>query len=308
MKRIIVYRYYHKFTQNRDLLKFIKYLNPSVQIFGLYGGPVENYKEASENLKEYFVHNYFIREADHLWKWKNGDMTYQMWYNDYGYKVDFDMMHAIEWDLLYFEPLDVLFAHVPPDALALTGLIRLWKIKRSWYWTNDEKKKKEWAQLMSFFREKYHYRSHPYAMIGPGTSLPRIFLEKIKNIQIPELELDELRIPLFAQEFGLKMINTHFYKKWFSRNEYKTFNCDNLLITMDTVRSELSKRNGRRVFHPFREDISFEQLVELHQGIPSRNPQSPGERVSDVLHDLKDKLRPRVQYVDFFYRKQKKTQ
>lgn len=308
MKRIIVYRYYHKFNQNRELLRFIKFLNPSVQIYGLYGGSVEGYEEASESLKEFLVHNYLIRGKDHLWKWKNGDMTYQMWFNDVGHQIEFDIMHAIEWDLLYFEPLDVLFSKVPEDALALTGLIRLWKIKRSWYWTNDEKKKIEWVQLMNFFREKFDYRSHPYAMIGPGTSLPRVFLEKIRNVQIPDLALDELRIPLFAQKFGLKMVNTNFYKKWFSRIEYQTFNCENLRVSLDTVRSELSQRNGRRVFHPFREDISFQELVELHAGIPSRFPHSIRDQLSDKVHGLKEKLGPRVQYVDFFYRKQKKIQ
>lgn len=306
MKRIILYRYHHKFSQNRDLLRFIKYLNPSVQIYGIYGGPFENYSEATAYLNDYLVHNYFIRDKDYLWKWKNGDMTYQMWFNEYGYQVDFDIMHAIEWDLVYFEPLDKLFAEIPENSLALTGLIPLWRIKRKWYWTNDKDKKEEWNQLIGIFKDKYNYSAKPYATNGPGTSLPRIFLEKLKEMNIPELELDEIRIPLYAQKFGLKMVNTNFYRKWFSRKEYKSFNCNNLSIKLENVKNQLSDRNGRRVFHPFREDYTFEQLIDLYQLIPPQ-ASSLKEKLVDAFQNLVRALSPRVQYFDFFYRKSKKS-
>lgn len=294
MKRIILYRYYHKFDCNKELLKFLKYLNPDVNIYGLYGGPEDKFKEASECLNGFLAHNFLIKGKDTDWKWKNGDMTYQLWYNEYGHKVDFDIMHAVEWDLLYFEPLDKLFAHIPKDTLALTGLIPLWMIRRKWYWTNNKDKIAERKLLMDYFKKNFDYSDVPYGMLGPGTSLPRVFLEKIKNIDIPYLSVDEIRFPMFAQVFGINMMNTGFYKKWFSLKEFNYFNSDSYDIDLQTIKSQLKKRNGRRVFHPYREHISFEQLVDLYHSIPAFE-NSVVIKLSDVLYNIREKVSLRVE-------------
>jgi hypothetical protein len=57
----------------------------------------------------------------------------------------------------------------------------------------------------------------PLGMIGPGTSLPRSFLEEIKDIEIPDFSNDELRIPMLAQVKGFKMVDSGFFRKWFSK-------------------------------------------------------------------------------------------
>lgn len=265
MKRIVVYRYYHKFENNKQFVRFIKYLNPGIRVYGIYGGPEDQFQEASEVLNEVFEHNYLIKDKETTWKWKNGDMTYQLWYNDFGHTLDFDIMHSIEWDLLYFDSLDSLFAHVPMNTLALTGLIPLRKIQHEWYWTKKEPARSDWKNMMQYFKSTFQYDQQPFGMLGPGTSLPRIFLEKIKNTEIPELALDELRIPMFAQVFKVPMADTMFYKKWFSRREWKCFNSNAVDVELKTIHHQLQKSGGRRVFHPFRGDLSFEGLVTLHK-------------------------------------------
>ena len=270
MKRIIIYRYYHKFENNKQLLKFLKYLNPEVEIFGLFGGHEDQYNVATEYLKDELTHNYLIKDKDTEWKWKNSDMTYQLWYNDYGHNVDFDVMHAIEWDLLYFEPLDKLFSHVPLNSLALTGLIPLSKIQDEWYWTKHPPYHVEWLQMMEYFKKEYNYNQKPYGMLGPGTTLPRVFLEKIKNISIPLGALDELRLPMWGQVFGLNIEDTKFYRHWFSKKEFKVFNSNAFDVDIKTIKAELNKYSGRRVFHPFRNDITFDELVDLYNAIPTK--------------------------------------
>jgi hypothetical protein len=281
-KRIILYRYYHKFEQNKELLQFLKYLNPQVAIYGLYGGVENDFDTAGTILKDVLTHNYYIKSTDSIWKWKNGDMTYQQWYRDHGYSVDFDVAHVIEWDLLYFESLDSYFGKFDKNSVVFTGLIPLNKwiyLKRfipfkifwkEWYWTGHEPIRQEWLQLLEILKTKYNYNDNPHAVLGPGTTVTKQYLEKIQSFDIPYMAVDELRFPIWAQLSGIKMEKSDIQKKWFSLNEYRYFNCDNWDIKLSVIKKELKKKNGRRVFHPFREFISFEQLVNLHNTIPNK--------------------------------------
>lgn len=264
MKRIILFRYHHQFERNRELLLFQKYLNPEAEVYGLYGGPKEKYEEACRLFSDALNHNYLLQHKDPDWNWKNSDMSFQVWYNNYGHRLDFDVMHVIEWDLFYFEPLNKLFAHVPENALALTGLIPLSKIEKIWYWTRNPEKRAEWKQLMAFFKKEFSYNLEPFGMLGPGTTLPRSFLEKISDIEIPDLGNDELRIPLLAQAYGFPMYDTGFYCKWFSRSEFRYFNSNSIIVEQKTMEKQLRRKKGRRVFHPCNQCLSFEELKKLH--------------------------------------------
>ena len=264
MRRIILFRYHHKFERNRELLKFMKYLNPGIEIYGLYGGPSEKLSEANDILGDVMTYNYLITGKDSTWKWKHSDMAYQLWYRDYGHKVDFDIMHSVEWDLLYFEPLDKLFGHGDKNTLILSGLIPLENIADKWYWTKHETEKPEWNKLLNHFREKLNYDMSPFGMIGPGTTLPRSFLEKIKDIEIPGFSNDELRIPLLAQANGFKMADSGFFKKWFSKSELKYFNSNAVEVKIKNIESQLKKGTGRRAFHPYNEELTLSQLKDLY--------------------------------------------
>ena len=264
MKRIILFRYHHNFDRNAEFLKFQKYLNPNINIYGLYGGPPENFELSNRIMHHVLNNNYLLKHSNPTWNWKNSDMSFQVWYNDFGHQLDFDMMHVYEWDLLYFEPLDNLFKNVPENGLALTGLIPLRKIEATWYWTRNPEKRKEWEQLMDFFRKEFNYNHEPMGMLGPGTSLPKSFLESIRHLKIPDLGNDELRIPLLAQACGFPMYDTGFYRKWFSKREFRYFNSNSLIVEQGTIEKQLRRRNGRRVFHPCNQELSLQELKNLH--------------------------------------------
>ncbi|MFO7924690.1 MAG: hypothetical protein R6U58_13460 [Bacteroidales bacterium] len=286
MKRIALFRFHHQFERNRHLLKFLKYLNPEMEIYGLYGGPPEKFSEAGYMLDEVLTHNFLIEDRDSTWKWKHSDMAFQLWYRDYGHQVDFDMMHSVEWDLLYFESLDKLFGHADQNTLALTGLVPLNRIEKRWYWTRHETERPEWLKLHDYFKTNFNYNKAPFGMIGPGTSLPRNFLEKIKDVEIPYLSNDELRIPMLAQVFGFKMEDTKFYRKWFSDRELKYFNSNAIGIDIRTIEKQLKKKNGRRAFHPCNMSLTYEQLVGLHNLI--RENTSSRTRNTSFLSLLKN--------------------
>jgi hypothetical protein len=265
LKRIILFRYHHEFERNRELLRFQQFLNPAIKIYGLYGGPPENLKQADDILGDVLEHNYLVQQTNPFWNWKNSDMSIQAWYNDYGYQLDFDQVHVLEWDLIFFESLENLFSHIPKNRLGLTGLVPLKKIEKNWYWTRKPERREEWVQLMEIFRKEFEYDQEPYGMLGPGISLPKSFLESIRRIEIPDLGNDELRIPLLAQACGFTMYDTGFYRKWFSKREYRYFNCNSKLIDSKIIEKQLKKKNGRRVFHPFTKNLSLGELKQFYE-------------------------------------------
>lgn len=251
MKRAIIFRYHNNIEICMDRLQFISNLNPGVDIYGLYGGDEAEFETYSKALEKYFSGNYCIRDRSNEWKWKNSDLAYVQWYKDIGHSYTFDAVVVLEWDLILFSSVEDVYDKVGVDQVGLTALIRLWRIRRRWWWTSRPEHKKNWKDLLKIARREYHYWSIPYASLGAGVHLPRTFLEKYGRLNVPELCHDELRLPLFAQILGFSLVNTGFYHKWFSEKERNYFNCDKKNIDPELIKIELSKPNGRRVFHPY---------------------------------------------------------
>ena len=204
---------------------------------------------------------YSVKGKTDYWKWKNGDLAIREWYKDFGHTVSFDMLHLVEWDLLLLDTLENIYGHVRKNGIGLTALIKLKSVEKRWFWTNEDPGRSEWKKLQNFARKKFNYNQEPCASLGPGTCLPKAFLEKYSSIEVPELCNDELRLPLFGQIFGFKLFDTGFYKKWFSEKERKVFNCKNKEILLSTIRKEFSKKSGRRAFHPFRKMFSPQKSI-----------------------------------------------
>ncbi len=232
-------------------ISLLKRYNPNVPIYGLYGGKEEDFPKIKKILRGALKNIYCIRGKSRNWKWKHGDLAIQKWYRAYGRKLDFDVLHLVEWDLLFFSPLDRLYKHVPKNALGLTLLTPLKKVEHTWYWTTHEPHKTEWKQLLNHAREKYGYQKKPYACICGGAYFPRRFLEKYSQLSIPELCHDELRMPLYAQILGFKLCNTGF-RRWNSQEDNQYFNAKNIPLKLAAIKKELKKSNGRRAFHPWR--------------------------------------------------------
>ena len=131
------------------------------------------------------------------------------------------------------------------------------EVENKWYWVSNILERNKWLKLLSYAEEKFSYKKKPYGCIGPGTCLPRKFLEKYSKTKIPEYCNDEVRIPLFSQIFGLKLYDTGFYEKWFDKKGEKYFNARKKEIKKDVIEKELSKPNGRRAFHPYRKIYRF---------------------------------------------------
>lgn len=255
MKRIIVFRFHAHPAICENRLRCLRRFNPDVKIYGLFGGPEEEYGRFQRRLRPFLEHCYCIKDKTVRWKWKNGDLALRMWFAALGNSLSFDMLHVVEWDLLLMESLHGIYKDVPRDAIGLTAIVPLQEVASRWIWTAEEPHKGELKNLLAWVHDRFGYSQQPYGAQGPGICLPRRFLEAYSRIEVPELCNDEVRIPLFGQILGFKLHDTRFCTDWFSRHAGQTFHCQTQVfpeVKLSTIIKELAKPTGARVFHPFR--------------------------------------------------------
>lgn len=263
MKRIIVFRFHAHPTICENRVRCLKQFNPTVEIYGLFGGPEKDYRKFHRKLMPYLEHCYCIKDKTDRWKWKNGDLALRMWYTEFGNTLSFDMLHLIEWDLLMLGSLDSIYNDIPINAIGLSSILPLQEVATQWIWTAEEFSKREFDSLLTWAHEHFGYSMKPYGAQGPGLCLPRKFLEAFCSIEIPELCNDEVRIPLFGQIFGFNMYDTHFCNDWFLRDTRQTFHCQTQTypaISLSTIKGELATPSGKRVFHPFRKIVILDRM------------------------------------------------
>jgi len=261
MKRIALFRYHNKPDLCKNRLELFHKFNPNVEVYGLYGGMEENFPEYKRFFRSYFKGNYCIENQKDIWKWKNGDLAYRLWYRDYGHTIEFDAVHILEWDLIMLDTLDNLYAHIPRESLGVTGLIPLRKIEKQWFWTLNEVQRDEWRLLKNHVQEQHGFSGPYIGSLAPGLCMPRSFLQAYAGTEVPDLCNDELRLPLFAQALGFEISDTGFLRKWFSNKEMKYFNCNEKDVSEKNLFKELKKNKGRRVFHPYREKIQLNEIM-----------------------------------------------
>ena len=267
MTAIALFQFHEQFELCRPRIALLHRLNPGLKIFGLYGGDPANIGAARSLETSGIEHVYHDASKPPAWNKKNTDLAVAAWFQAVGQSIPFDRAHVIQWDLLYFVPLHQAYARIAgDDGVGLTGLVPLAEIAHIWNWTVHEPFSSESQQFLTLAKEQLGYRGSPYACVGPGYSLPRKFLELYSHSGAGDIGHDELRLPLFAQLFGFRLIDTRFYTGWTEPEGESLFNADAQEIDVHRIKSELAKPNGRRVFHPCRESFNgplIEQLLSL---------------------------------------------
>lgn len=250
MKRLILFRFHDKFDICRDRIALIRKFNPDVQVYGLYGGK-EGFETVLEDIIPVYapsLSNQFYSNRTN-WMWKHNDLGIRAWYALFGRDLEFDILHVLEWDLLVLEPLERAFAAVGKGEVGLTGLKPLADTPYDWRWQTHEPSISEWKGLLAFVKAEFGYNQVPYACQGPGMCFPKAFLEQYADAGYMVLQLchEELRLPLYAQVFGFKIVDTGITKDWVT----PFFNCQKRAILRQAIEAELGKPDGCRVFHPF---------------------------------------------------------
>ena len=256
MKRIILFRFHNSLDICANRLELLHRFNPGTSIIGLWGGDSSRLQEAREALAPHLEYIWNIPVESSEWKWQHADVSLLMWYRQEGRHLLFDMLHLVEWDLLLLSSLDRIYGKKGRNGVALTGLTPLECIQQNWYWTSAEPCASEWRQLQQQVRERYGWHGPYFACQGPGNVFSKAFLERYAQEEVPELVHEELRIPLYAQALGFEVTGLpRIYRVIKDPHEMQFFNCEKLLIQESTIRRELRKPWGRRVFHPYRESF-----------------------------------------------------
>jgi hypothetical protein len=242
----------------------LRHLNPALEIHGLYGGETANLT-AARRLEQAGLQLVFhdpTRSA--AWNKKNTDLAVAQWFRAVGISIPFDRLHVIQWDLLFFAPLNRVYPTIPDGAVALSGLVPLSQIAHFWDWTAHSPLAEDSERLLEMARRRFGYRGEPFACIGPGYSLSRTFLERYSEVELDDdVGHDELRLPLFAQILGCELADTGFYPRWMDPDVESVFNADAHEVDPSLLERELARVSGRRVFHPCRERFDAEAIEYL---------------------------------------------
>jgi hypothetical protein len=249
VKRAVLLRFHKAPLICRSRVSLLRHLNPEVPVYGLFGGR----RLPAVVLKQLVgLDGVFVSRGSDRWNWQHGDLALAAWYRAAGSKLDFDVLHVVEWDLLLAAPLEALYASVPPGAVGLTALTPIAELEGEWTWLRKPEPRREWESLLAITREKWGYDGEPYGCLAAGPSFPRAFLEAYVAADPPALANDELRVPLFAQILGFELADTRLRGPWRGEREHELFHLRNHEIELATIRAELARPDGARAFHPVR--------------------------------------------------------
>lgn len=259
-KRIVLFRFHGNPGIVKNRIKLLKRFNPTIEIYGIYGGYKKDFQKISKFLRNDMNHIYLLSGRSPKLKWLNGDLAVREWFKEIGKNIDFDIAHLIEWDLLLFDTLENIFGHIPKNALGLSAL-RSITDDPNWWWTTREPWKSFYHELIKRVKRKYGYNKKIMMALGAGTVYPRKFLLEYIETKIETTDYkgrsiplcnDEIRLPLFGQILGYKLVYTGIYNFRIEKDvEHKYFNAMKEEIELKTILAELKKKNGRRVFHPY---------------------------------------------------------
>jgi hypothetical protein len=249
MQRAILFRYHTRPAICANRIALLRKLNPHTPIYGMYGGP----QVQPPTLP--FDHNYKMPFEDARFKWQNGDLCIRQWFKDCGNRFRFDMLHIIEWDLIFMQPLAEIFAHV-------TGGIGMAEFKNiaelragGWGWITRPEGKKQLEELREFVRKKYGHVL-PYeqqlASVFPCTRLSRAFLGRYAKDEIPALVHDEVRVPMFAQIYGMPLFETRL------TSTLRHWNCNKDYVAADKV---YAASRTLCSFHPIKDRLNLTRLL-----------------------------------------------
>lgn len=255
MKSIVCFRCHDYPPICSDRVDLLRHYNPDIPICAIFGGKPETAQAVRNGIEDRIEH-WFETQKQPDWNWRNGDLAVRLWYIEYGHEVEFDRMYLIEWDLVLLDSLSRLYSHVPSEAVAVTARFLLKDVAHDFGWTTDEPYKSQWEGLLNWVTDKYGYDGEPFVSLGPGTCYPRQFLERYCSENVPELSADELRVPLFAQCFGIPVYDTNFLRSWTAPEELQYFNCQNNEVSITTILNSVAQPDGRRAFHPYMHPIS----------------------------------------------------
>jgi hypothetical protein len=254
VRRLVVFRFDRDPLVCRSQVGVLRQLNPGTPVHGLYGGPLGARGRAFGWVggPVLGLDSVFVSPHQAGWNWKNGDLSLLDWFRERGRWLPFDVLHLLEWDLLMLEPLAAAYASVPPDAVGLTALTPIEELPSDWRWTAGPIERREHEALLRHVHARWPGNYVPRACIGAGPCLPRAFLEAYAAADPPEWGNDELRLPLYSEALGFRVVDTGLVPDRTALATDRFFNVGGPSVDPADVFAALHEPTGPRVFHPVR--------------------------------------------------------
>lgn len=263
-KAIILFRFHSDIDIAKERIKILRYFNPDLPIYGLFGGSEKDYNVANKQLGKLVEHIWlYPRKEKPDWKWIHSDLMTKEWFRDFGYLVDFDFMYSYEYDLLTLAPLSEIYPNIDENTLALAAVAKLKDIEGSWWWTSDNKARPNFLKFKEYMKQKYGQDEQVHVCLGPGPLLPKRFLEKFAETEGVELVHEEITLPAYAEVFGFKLADHGMHPGFGSSAEkQKIFNCHNKEVDKKDIQFQMQKSSGIRAFHPVKYQVTLDEILE----------------------------------------------
>lgn len=250
-KRAILFRFHKEFEICRNHLEILRTYNPGIPIHGLYGGTQKDEAAARKLPLDSF---FMIPLEDPYWKWLHGDLAIRWWFKEVGRRYQFDLLHVFEWDMVLLESIVERYRQIT-DGVAITGRKPLKQVFDTWYWVAEKRGRAEWDALLERVKKNYSYRKQPWCGIFGGVILSRTFIERYAKEDVWSLCNDEVRVPLYAQAYGLPVHDTGLRGEWFSTDD-KTFTPSQIVKAYAA---------GQTAFHPVRMKLDVKKLLKWRE-------------------------------------------
>lgn len=275
MKLAILFWFYKEPDICKNRLALLRQHNPTIPIYGVYGGDLATVDQYKSQLNQYLDDFYtFTENKDPLWKWLQGDLMLTHWYRERGKHLSWDTVAIVQWDMLVFGAIEQLFSMLKPDQILLSGLRPIREVENDWMWVTPKipDHRHQYLEFLQYVGKTYDYQKDPMGCIFIVACLPRIFLESYSKIEQPELGFLEYRIPIYAQIFGIPFCEDHPFNAWWVDGD-PIFQANNLVqrainlfslrlnpnplnptrsnISLIPIYKHLNTQIGARIFHPY---------------------------------------------------------
>ncbi len=252
MELAILFWFYKEPEICKNRLELLKKHNPDLKIFGLFGGLQEEAEEYQRTLGSFLDDFYVSPFEDPNYKWIHGDLGILDWYDKRGRYLSWDSIVVIQWDMLVFDSLKKQFARMKKGEIFLSGLKRMDKeTENRWSWTKlDSQHRDDYEGFMEYVRINYSYEKPLPICLFILEIFPRLFFDKYLTVKKKELGMLEYKVPTYAEIFKIP-----FFEKdvgiWWFQDVPKPLNARGQEISITYINSELRKKGGWRIFHPY---------------------------------------------------------
>jgi len=276
VRAVVLFRFHAHPELCRERLKLIRHLNPTLPVYGLYGGVPSDADYMRRVLSPWLDGFWSIEGRDDRWKWLHQDLAVRDWFERQGSRVAFDRLYDYEYDLLLVRPFEKLIPQIADRAIALSGLKKLDEVRSTWYWTSVEPFASGFERYARFMSRRHGAGLQTYVSQGPFPMLSRSFLEAVCGVEWPQTIFDwvncETSYPGAAEALGFDLIDTGLHPGWTaglpSASVSPLFHCERApLVQFPQIESALRDPLGRRAFHPVKECVPFGAIAPLVEAL-----------------------------------------